>query len=388
MYAMCLKRAAFRRQPSSRRHIITGLIHRLRRASRIASACALVTATGCGRSGPAHRDFVAGPTNGTVWVSQPLKPRLADVEDIVRSTIDRTLRTMDANSKDSLIGKINRVANLVQVPLSEDTFRIIDLAYYYTDLTGGAYDITAAPLYSLWGIDSPTAPEEPPTTELISAARSSMGKDNAPVSNNRTIAFTTPLTRIDPRELAVGYAVDLALLQLRRNRIESALIEYGQTARCQGTADKLKAWEVAVRDPRNPTSLVGHVTLPDAFALHTTRLYERTVTIKGKTYGHVIDPRSGMPAEGTLSATVLGPTATQASALAQALVVLGVEEGSPLLPRFARHDVMIIPDREPMELWMTRGFAVRFKVNPALSNAVRVIELPNTPAEAAEELSE
>ncbi|HEY8240773.1 MAG TPA: FAD:protein FMN transferase, partial [Kiritimatiellia bacterium] len=273
--------------------------------------------------------------------------------------------------------------NLVQVPLSEDTLKIIDLSYYYADLTGGAFDITAAPLYDVWGIDKSEPPAEPPTTELISSARASMGKANAPVSSSRTIAFTTPLTRIDPRELAVGYAVDLALLQLRRNRIDNALITYGHTARCQGTADAVQSWEVSVADPSTASHVLGRMTLPDAFALHTSLLYGKTVTIKGKKYGHIIDPRSGMPATGTLAVTVLGPTATQASALAQALVVLGLEEGEAVLPRFERHEVMIIPDRQPLELWMTPGFAVRFKADPSFTGTIHVIEAAAAPAETA-----
>jgi thiamine biosynthesis lipoprotein len=281
---------------------------------------------------------------------------------------------MNARNPDSQIGKINRVANLLQTPLSEDTFKIIDLAYYYAELTDGAFDITAAPLYDLWGVDKATPPDEPPTAELINSARASMGKANAPVSLNRTIAFTTPLTRIDPRELASGYAVDLALLQLRRNRIEDALITYGKTARCQGTADALQSWDVGIPNPSGDGD-VGRITLPDAFAMHTSQLYDHAITIKGKRYGHIIDPRTGYPAEGTLSVTVLGPTATQASALAQALVVLGLEGSRAVLPRFERHDVMIIPDKQPLELWMTPGFSVRFKPDPAFAGSVHVLEV-------------
>ena len=87
-------------------------------------------------------------------------------------------------------------------------------------------------------------------------------------------------------------------------------------------------------DPVNTTGLLGRVTIPDAYAVHTTLLFEPSVTIGDRKYGHVIDPRSGRPAEGTLCVTVLGPTATQASALAQALIVLGVDQGRALLPRF------------------------------------------------------
>jgi thiamine biosynthesis lipoprotein len=340
----------------------------------VAAACLCGLLAGCGKPKPVTATFAAGSYTGTVSVAAADKRQIADVTEIVRSMIDRTVRAMDARDENSMIGKLNRVANLVQVPLSEDTFRVIDLAYYYAELTGGAYDITAAPLYSLWGIDAPTPPDDPPTAELISATRASMGKVNAPVSNNRTIAFTTPLTRIDPRELAIGYATDLAILQLRRNRIANGLVIFHQTARCQGTAGKLQAWEVSVPHPTQPGVTLGRLTLPEGYAVHTTRLFERTVRIREKTYGHVIDPRSGLPVEDTLSATVLGPTATQASALAEALVVLGLDEATTILPRFERHDVLMVPNREPLELWITPGFAVRFKPEPAYSNAVRFIE--------------
>lgn len=317
--------------------------------------------------------FEVGGTTGTVWVAAPLKARMADAFDLGQNTIRRSMKLLDASDDESQISQINRVANLTQVPLPSDIFRVIDLAYYYADLTQGALDITAAPLRALWGFGAALAPEEVPSEELINSARASMGKDRAVISPTRTMTFTTPLTRIDAGEMTRGYAVDLAILQFRRNKITSAMITFGDTARCEGAMSKLQPWSLPLRDPTSPTGTLGSLTLPEAFAVHTASLYEQSVTIGTKKYGHIIDPRTGYPAEGTLSVSVLGPTATQASALAQALVVLGLDKAPELLSRFPRHDVLIVPDRQPAELWMTKGFAIRFQQDPGFAGTVHII---------------
>ena len=141
--------------------------------------------------------------------------------------------------------------------------------------------------------------------------------------------------------------------------------------------NKLQPWEVPLPDPYGTSNSLGRLTLPEGSAVHTASLYDPSVTIGGKKYGHIFDPRTGCPAEGILSATVLGPTATQASALAQALVVLGLEKGISILNRFPRHDVLIIPDRKPLELWMTKGLAIRFKLDPGFQGITHIIEQAN-----------
>jgi hypothetical protein len=83
-----------------------------------------------------------------------------------------------------------------------------------------------------------------------------------------------------------------------------------------------------------------------------------------------MDPRTGNPAQGTLCAVVSGPTATKCAVLAQALVVLGVEGAQKIMPKFTRCEAMIVPDRKPLEIWMTPGFAPRVKLNPELQQSV------------------
>ncbi|MFH0907990.1 MAG: FAD:protein FMN transferase [bacterium] len=336
---------------------------------------------GCGEPQPVSRTFTIGGTTGTVWVATQLKSRLADAVDLAESTVRRSMKMLDASDAESQISQINRMANLSQAPLSGDIFRVIDLAYYYTGLTDGAFDITTAPLLTLWGFGTAHVPAEIPTEELIDAARSSMGKDHAVVSSSRTMVFTTPLTRIDPGELTRSYAVDLGILQFRRNKITSAMITFGNTVRCEGAMSKLQPWSIPLHDPTSETNVLGLVTLPEAFAVHTASLYERFVTIGGRKYGHIMDPRTGHPAEGTLSVSVMGPTATQSGALAQALVILGLDKCASVLDGFPRHDVLIIPDRQPVELWMTKGFAIRFKQDPGFKGTIHIIEQPETAAE-------
>jgi len=88
----------------------------------------------------------------------------------------------------------------------------------------------------------------------------------------------------------------------------------------------------------------------------------------------VIDPRTGTPTQGTRLAAVAGPLTVKAYALAEALLVLGVEEGGDILAQFPGHEVLVIPNRDPLEIWLTPGFRDHF--TPAEGAAHHLVNWP------------
>ena len=127
--------------------------------------------------------------------------------------------------------------------------------------------------------------------------------------------------------VAKGYAVDRACGVLRRAGLEHFVVNSGGDLRAFGTHEG-QLWRAAIRDPRGPGNVA---VLPlSNLALATSGDYERYAVIDGRRYCHIIDPRTGRPADGCRSVSVLAPTAALADALATAVFVLGPERGLAL----------------------------------------------------------
>jgi len=135
--------------------------------------------------------------------------------------------------------------------------------------------------------------------------------------------------QVDLGGIAKGYAIDRALESLRARGLAGGLVEVGGDLAVFGTAPDGRAWEIAVRDPRSE-AVWGTLRLR-AGAVCTSGDYARYVEIEGRRHSHIVDPRSGQPADRAASVTVVAPDATTADAWATALAVLG-PEGLPLLP--------------------------------------------------------
>lgn len=347
------------------------------------AAALAVAAAGCSARGPHVREFTVDNASGRIEVASAERDRLAAAAGLARATVNKTLASLDPERYASDIAKLNRVGGTVRLQVSYNTFRLIDLARHYCGLTGGAYDFTLSPLEEIWGFRG-LAPAEPPSDELIEAARAGVGWKHVEVQGQGAVALTTPTTRIDVGTLALSYAVDLSILDLRRRSQPNVLLRVGNSLRCLGEAEPGQSWTAAIPHPFNAATNLGTVSLDGPSAMVLVQPGASVIRIGNRTYPRIIDPRSGRPAEGTALVAARGPTATQAHVLAYALAVLGLEEGVRILPNFERYDVLLVPDRRPLEVWATQGFADRFRVEPSLARNLRTIERAPPPAAEAD----
>ena len=122
---------------------------------------------------------------------------------------------------------------------------------------------------------------------------------------------------------------------------------------------------------------MGKLALRDGEAVATSGNYERFVTIGGRRYAHILDPRTGRPVEGMASVTIIttGPDAAMdADALSTTLFVMGYEQGAGFLAtNFPDFAVLFVPARQPLELYATPAFATRFTPAPEYANRVRLL---------------
>ena len=192
--------------------------------------------------------------------------------------------------------------------------------------TGGAFDMTSAKLSEAWGFSSRQG--RMPTEEVIAECLKRSGSKHIECdAENQRVRFLGPVA-VNPGGIGKGYAIDQAVMGLRDRGVEDFAIHGGKSSIYAVGKQLLEqddaGWKVAVRHPEQRERVMGTLILRNC-ALGTSGPANQFFYFRGVRYGHIIDPRTGWPAQGPLSVTVLHPSATWADALATGLYVMGVE---------------------------------------------------------------
>ena len=239
----------------------------------------------------------------------------------------------------SEINKINQLAARQPVEVEPWLFDLLQLTMRLYEETDGAYDVTSAPLWEAWGFARRAG--EIPSDAQLAEARSKVGGNLLELdAARRSIRFRKPGVRINLGSIGKGYALDVCARRLLELGMADFLLHGGRSSvlgrgarggadipvcpgrqECLPHCDSL-AWEVGVPHPRRPGRRLGVVRLRDR-ALGTSSGQFQSFRHRGRRFGHILDPRSGLPAEGVLSATVVAPTAALADALSTAFYVMG-----------------------------------------------------------------
>jgi FAD:protein FMN transferase len=236
--------------------------------------------------------------------------------------VDRIARLMSHYRADSPLSRINREAARSPVTVEPELFNFIADAMRYHRDSGGAFDITVGPLMKVWGFFRGEG--RVPTNDELAAARRHVGGSHVVMNSlERTIAFDDAGVELDLGGIAKGYAVDRVVRLLKQRQIAAALISAGgSTIYGLGAPPGRDAWHVAIQDPVDPRKTALTVQLKDR-ALSVAGSAEKSFTSGGVTYSHIMDPRTGKPAQGMLSVAVLANSGTAGDALDNALFVLG-----------------------------------------------------------------
>lgn len=233
----------------------------------------------------------------------------------------------------SQISRINFLAADEPVEVEPALFELLRLAKTVYEETGGAYDITSAPLWEAWGFARRAG--QVPSDAQLAEARSLVGGNLIELdAAQHTIRFCKPGVRINLGSIGKGYALDACGERLRELGMADFLLHGGQSSvltsglrmPCEesGGVSGPQSWEVGIRHPQQPGRRLGIVRLRDR-AMGTSGGQFQSFRHRGRRYGHILDPRSGLPAEGVLSATVVASTAALADALSTAFFVMGPE---------------------------------------------------------------
>jgi len=228
----------------------------------------------------------------------------------------------------SELTRINRTAATAPVIVERRLFQLLVEGISLSEQTQGAFEITAGPLWKLWGFHRREG--KMPTEADIQRALTQTGSHQVRLdAEARTIRFARHGVEINLGAIGKGYALDRCAEHLVSEGVDNFLIHGGQSSMLArgsraGLSEVEPSWTVALRHPLRPDQRLAELRLRDR-ALGTSGSGNQFFHFGGKRYGHVLDPRTGQPADALLSATALAPTAAQADALATAFFVMGVE---------------------------------------------------------------
>ena len=252
--------------------------------------------------------------------------------------IHSRLSVYDPNSD---INRINQ-AHDAPITVPEDTYRLIRNSLDYYDISKGTHDITIGPLIKLWKAKGEQGVL--PSEDEIAAAKSTVDIHAVALLPGHQIRLTRRDVAINIDSIGDGFAADEAARILRAGGFPNFLVDASGELFASGHSCQGRKWRVGIRDPHDHQRLIDIVELSD-LAVSTSGSYERYYEIDGKRWPHIIDPRSGYPAQGIISATVIAPSAEFADFLSTAFCILPVPESLEIIGQWGEdHAAMIIAE--------------------------------------------
>lgn len=231
------------------------------------------------------------------------------------------------------ISRLNALAGGEAVALDPETALLLDRAKDLGEITGGALDVTIAPVMDAWGFGAADSFQEsrfrvPAQAELDALL---------PLVDDGKLSLSGGIARLAQAGMAVdlgavakGYAASVLQNGLLEAGVDSAVLDLGGNITVLGAKPDGTPWRVGIKDPRDPSAYFCVLSLTGKTA-STSGAYERYFQEDGVTYHHIIDPATGYPAEtGLLSVTVVSPDGTLADGLSTACFVLGPQRSLAL----------------------------------------------------------
>ncbi len=256
----------------------------------------------------------------------PQKGPLAAIEALER--ISQLEHLLSVYLPDSELSRMNRLAVCEPWPASEHVFGLLCLAKQIWKETLGAFDVTAAKLTSTWGFFSRQG--RLPSNDEIAKALDECGSQHLILNfEEQTVKYAVRGLEVNSGGIGKGFALDVAAGVLDAASVDSFLVHGGKSSviACGNRLDAITetGWKVAISHPQQPAIRLGGVRLKNK-SLGTSGPAQQYFYHRGRRYGHIIDPRTGWPADGVLSVTVVTESAARADALATGLYVMGLEQ--------------------------------------------------------------
>lgn len=275
---------------------------------------------------------------------------LAAAEDAL-DLIDALEDQMTVYRDHSEVSRLNQTAASEFVEVERGLFDLFSRCAAWTRETDGAFDVATGALTKAWGFYRRDG-AVPPAAELVAAMRATGFRHVALDDRRSAVKFRVPGLELNLGAVGKGYALDCAATLLRTKwNVRSALLHGGgSSVYAIGVPPReSRGWPIRLKHPTAPEESLGVVRLSNA-GLGTSAATFQFFEYKGRKLGHVLDPRSGWPATGTASASVVAPTAAEADAMSTAAFVAGAPGAERLTRLRPALGAVVLSDGAPAAL--------------------------------------
>jgi thiamine biosynthesis lipoprotein len=250
--------------------------------------------------------------------------KMDEAADSAFDEVQRLNNLLSIHHPASVWSEINRLAGQRPVAVSPEVFKLLTRCLRYSRRSEGAFDITVGPLVKAWGFFKGAG--RLPGRDEIAAALTKTGCRHLCLDPaGRTVRFDREGVEINPGGIGKGYAVDRMVGILRRKGLDTALVMassssiYGMGA----PPGEARGWKVAIRNPKRPRQHSATEVFLKDMSLSTSGGYAQTFWAGGRSFSHILDPRTGYPARGMLLVSVTAPRAIDSEAWTKPFFILG-----------------------------------------------------------------
>lgn len=275
---------------------------------------------------PLQRYEASASIMGSTYTIAALGEHRGNLASAVRAAFDEARRIDDflSNYKpNSELSRMNRDAAGGPVIVSQEMADLLSRCLEYSRASDGAFDVTVGALMKAWGFYRGSGAL--PDAWQLAAARRKVGFRHIELDRrNSTVRFLKNGIELDPGGIGKGYAVDRMADILGKAGVSAAFISAaGSSMYAIGAPpDEPDGWPVRIRNPENPAATLEDIHLRDQ-SFSTSGTYEKFFEADGQIYSHIMDPRTGMPARGVVSVSVLASSTLDSEAWTKAFFVNG-----------------------------------------------------------------
>lgn len=301
---------------------------------------------------PAMQSFRQPIMSTAIDVVLPAGPQAESQAQKVFAIFRAVESEMNEWKPESPTSLINRQAGIAAVAVSADLRQVLRVGLEVSRKSQGAFDPTWAALWGLWDFSAktqgrvPTAEELAPRLPLIDYRQLQVDEPAG------TVKLAKPGMKLGLGGIAKGWALTQAGHWLRGQGVASFSLSAGGQVLVAGLHGQ-RPWRVGIRHPRGPASEVLAVLSVRDASVSTSGDYEHYFERDGVRYHHILDTRTGRPARGLQSATVVTADATVADALSTALMVLGRQKALKLVANWPGVECVLVDDAG--KVWLSKG---------------------------------
>lgn len=298
---------------------------------------------------------------GTVMTHKAFGRRAGECLDAVVAEVDRLESSLSRFLPESDVSRVNRSAGVGCEAVSFDTWEVLAQAVDFSGRCEDCFTVTIGPLVDLWRRGKTTA--APPEEAALRQALGLVNDHDLALDPSRgTAGLKRAGQSIDLGGIGKGFAGDRILEVYREYGIDSACSNFGGNVVTLGARPDGAPWQIGIQHPRAEDKILGSVAVVNQSVVTSGDYQRYFIDRQGKRRHHILDPRTGYPAEaGLISVSIVAEQSLAADALSTALFVAGLERGLALLRRFPQTGAILVDTN--LQVYVTQGLRHRFQAD-------------------------